>query len=68
MENKTVALPPVGDEKSATPQGKAVYMEECKSMPPFLREGETAERKAEIVGRMTKSHNAKKPLGMDVDD
>ena len=61
----------MGDERNAAPQGKAVYMEECKSTQPFLLHGETAERKAEITGRMTKSHNAekaKKPLGIGVDD
>ena len=44
MENKTAALPFVGDERNVTPQGKAVYMEEHKSTQPFLREGETAQK------------------------
>ena len=50
---------------------KRYIWKNVKSTQPFLLHGETAERKAEIAGRMTKSHNAekaKKPLGIGVDD
>ena len=72
IDNQLSNIPPAGDEKNATPQEKAVHIEERKKMRSRVSMKEKlAEKKAEIAGKDAKSRNvekAKKPPGMGVDD